>query len=62
LAQAAQLLGVTLSAVHGERPEAGQMRGVALEGGGDLQGQLARRRQHQRLDAAGVRREARQQR
>ncbi len=48
-AQRLQLRAVALAAVDRQHVEAGQVRGVALEGLGDLDRQFARRCQHQRL-------------
>ncbi len=56
-----QLRAVALAAVDRQHLQAGQMRGVALERFGDLDGQLARRRQHQRLRLAGLEVDARKQ-
>ena len=54
-AQRAQLRTVALAAVDRQHVEAGQVRGVALEGLGHLDRQFARRRQHQRLRLASAR-------
>ncbi len=45
----AELLGIRLAAVHRQHAETGDGFGIFLEGFGHLDGQLARRRQHQRL-------------
>ena len=47
--QPAELRAVALAAVDRQHVEARQVRGVALERLGDLDRELARRRQHQRL-------------
>ena len=47
--KAAELRAVTLAAVDRQHVEAGQLRRVALEGLGDLDRKLARRREHERL-------------
>ncbi len=49
--QALQLRRIALAAVDRQHVEAGHLRGVFLEGFGDLDGQFARRHQHQRLRA-----------
>ena len=51
---ALQLRPVALAAVDRQHVEAGQVRGVLLERLGDLDRQLARRRQHQRLRRASA--------
>ena len=48
-AQGRQLHAVPLAAVDGQHVQAGQVRGVALEGLGDLERELAGGREHQRL-------------
>ena len=48
-AQGGQLDAVGLAAVDRQHVHAGHVRGVALEGLGDLEGELAGRREHQRL-------------
>ena len=47
--QAAQLHTVVLAAVDRQHMKAGQARGIGMEGFGNLDGQLAGRRQHQHL-------------
>ncbi len=56
--QAAELRAVAGAAVDGQHVEAGNMRGVTLEGLGNLDGQLAGGREHQGLRAGGVQVEA----
>ena len=48
-AQRAQLDAVALAAVDGEHADAGQLRGVPLEGLADLERELTRGREDQRL-------------
>ena len=60
--QAVQLRRVALAAVDRQHVKAGQVRRVALERLGDLDRQLARRHQHQRLRRALLHIDARQDR
>ncbi len=55
-AQGGQLDAVPLAAVDRQHVQARQVRGVALEGLGDLEGELAGGGEHQRLRASSARR------